>query len=226
MKDIVLIIIHLAVTAAKLLGPGGVRAIVAENLLLKQQLIVLRRPRRRAPNLTVWDRYLLGFGSLFLSPGRIRKVAIGLQPSTLLKFHEALVRRKYHRLFASSHRPKKPGPKGPSDALRAQIPQPAFRLSSYCLDYRTHLRRRHRQERGATRPVEALSPTAARIRAIMAVVYRARQGQLVERRSLSMRGRCSSELLGAGRYGSVLRQEVACLSCSPRNREGTTCSAR
>ena len=117
MKDIVLIVIHLAVTAGKLLGPGGVRALVAENLVLKQQLIVLRRPRRRAPNLMVWDRFLFGFGSLFLSRRRIHKVAIGLQPSTFLKLHEALVRRKYPRLFSSSHRRKKPGPKGPSDAL-------------------------------------------------------------------------------------------------------------
>lgn len=117
MKDIFLIVIHLAVTAAKLLGPGGMRAVIAENVLLKQQLIVLRRPRRRAPNLTVMDRFVFGFGSLFLRPGRIRKVATGLQPSTLLKFHEALVHRKYRRLFTSSHRPKKPGPKGPSDAL-------------------------------------------------------------------------------------------------------------
>ena len=117
MKDVLLAMFDLAVTAGRLLGPGGVRAVVAENLLLKQQLIVLRRPRRRAPNLTVWNRFLFAFGSLFLSPGRIRKVAIGLQPSTLLKFHEALVRRKYRRLFSSSHRPKKPGPKGPSDAL-------------------------------------------------------------------------------------------------------------
>ena len=56
-------------------------------------------------------------GSLFLSPGRIRKVAIGVRPSTLLAFHQALVRRKYRRLFSSSQCPKKSGPKGPSDAL-------------------------------------------------------------------------------------------------------------
>ncbi len=111
MKDILLTIFHVAVVVVKLLGPGGVRAVIAENLLLKHQLIVLRRPRRRAPNLTVLDRFLFGFGSLFLSPGRIRKVAIGLRPSTFLKLHEALVRRKYRRLFSSSHRPKKPGPK-------------------------------------------------------------------------------------------------------------------
>ena len=63
------------------------------------------------------DRLLFGFGSLFLSPGRIRKVAIGVRPSTLLAFHQALVRRKYRRLFSSSGCPKKPGPKGPSEAL-------------------------------------------------------------------------------------------------------------
>ena len=102
---------------ATLCGPGGVRAVIAENLLLKQQLLVVRRPRQRAPHLTANDRLLFGFGSLFLSPGRIRKVAIGVRPSTLLAFHQALVRRTYRRLFSSSECPKKPGPKGPSEAL-------------------------------------------------------------------------------------------------------------
>ena len=63
MKDLLLPLLHLAVTAAKLCRPGGVRAVIAENLLLKQQLIVLRRSRQRAPNLRVGDRLLCGFGS-------------------------------------------------------------------------------------------------------------------------------------------------------------------
>ena len=117
MKDLLLPLLHLAVTAAKLCRPGGVRAVIAENLLLKQQLIVLRRSRQRAPNLRVGDRLLCGFGALFLSPGRIRTVAIGLRPSTLLTCHQALVRGKYRRLFSASARPKKPGPKGPSESL-------------------------------------------------------------------------------------------------------------
>ena len=117
MEAVVLTLLHLAVTAAKLCRPGGVRAVIAENLLLKQQLIVLRRPRQRAPNLTTVDRLLCGFGSLFLGPGRLRKVAIGVRPSTLLAFHRALVHRKYRRLFSSRHRPRTPGPKGPSAAL-------------------------------------------------------------------------------------------------------------
>ena len=80
MKELLLTLLHLAVMTAKLCGPGGVRAVIAENLLLKQQLIVLRRARQRAPNLTLRDRLLCGLGSLFLSPGRIRKIAIGLRP--------------------------------------------------------------------------------------------------------------------------------------------------
>jgi hypothetical protein len=42
-KKLLLTLLHLAVVTAKLCGPGGVRAVMAENLLLKQQLIVLRR---------------------------------------------------------------------------------------------------------------------------------------------------------------------------------------
>jgi putative transposase len=117
MKDLLFAVLHLAVMTAKLCGPGGVRTVIAENLILKQQLIVLCRARKRAPNLALSDRLLCGVGSLFLSPGRLRRVAIAVRPSTLLAFHQALVGRKYHRLFSSSHGPKKPGPKGPSAAL-------------------------------------------------------------------------------------------------------------
>jgi len=78
---------------------------------------VLRRGRRRAPRLTLSDRLLCGFRALFLSLGRIRKVAIALRSSTLLAFHQALVRRKYRRLFSSTPCPTKPGPKGPDEAL-------------------------------------------------------------------------------------------------------------
>ncbi len=42
---------------------------------------------------------------------------MAVRPSTLLAFHQALVRRKYYRLFSSRPCPRKPGPKGPSEAL-------------------------------------------------------------------------------------------------------------
>ena len=41
MRDLVPALFHLAVVIAKLCGSGGVRAVTAENLLLKQQLIGL-----------------------------------------------------------------------------------------------------------------------------------------------------------------------------------------
>jgi hypothetical protein len=71
-------------TLARLLGPGGTRAVIAETLLLKHQLVILNRARRRAPNLTAVDRIVMGFCSLFISPSRIYKVAAVLKPATLL----------------------------------------------------------------------------------------------------------------------------------------------
>ena len=116
MKGISLLLIHLLTVFAKLLGPGGIKGIIAENLLLKQQLLVVCRPRQRAPNLLPADRFLFGLFSLFLRPGRIEKTAVGIRPSTLLRFHDYLVRRKYRSLY-SPHRRGKTGPKGPSQEL-------------------------------------------------------------------------------------------------------------
>ena len=116
MKDVLFLFVHLLTTVARLLGPGGAKAVIAENLLLKQQLLVLTRARRRAPNLSGLDRVLLGFLWLFLSQPRISKVAIALRASTLLAFHKALIARKYRALFTPKSRGK-PGPKGPSAEL-------------------------------------------------------------------------------------------------------------
>jgi len=53
MKNLLLMLAHLLATLAKLLGPGGAKAIVADSLLMKQQLLIINRSRRRAPNLTI-----------------------------------------------------------------------------------------------------------------------------------------------------------------------------
>ena len=60
MIHLLVLAVHLLTTVAKLLRPGGVRAVVAESLLLKQQLVVSSRARRRAPNLSSFDRFVLG----------------------------------------------------------------------------------------------------------------------------------------------------------------------
>ena len=110
MKDLLVLFAHPLTTLAKLLGPGGTRSVIADSLLMKQQLLVINRSRRRAPNLSAMDRILLGFWSLFLAPRRILRAAVIIRPSTLLRFHEALEKRKYRLLF-SSRGMGKPGPK-------------------------------------------------------------------------------------------------------------------
>ena len=116
MRDLLLMLAHLLATLARLLGPGGAKAIVADSLLMKQQLLIINRSRRRAPNLTPFDRLLLGFWSLFLNSHHIQRAAVILRPSTLLNFHDLLKKRKYRLLYSSS-RKGKPGPKGPSQEL-------------------------------------------------------------------------------------------------------------
>ena len=121
MRDLLILAIHLVVTFAKLLRPGGIRAVAAESLALKHQLLISNRSRRRAPNLTTIDRVVLGLTTLFVSPSRIAKLGAVTKPSTLLKFHKMLVDRKYRRIFSSSSHRRKPGPKGPSAELIAAI---------------------------------------------------------------------------------------------------------
>ena len=116
MKNLLLLLAHLLTTLARVIKPGGARAIVAENLLLKQQLLVLNRSRRRAPNLRPLERVLFGFWALLLSPHRIRRTTVVLRPSSLLRFHAALKQHKYRLLF-SPRKGGAPGPKGPAREL-------------------------------------------------------------------------------------------------------------
>jgi len=116
MRLLFILIAHLLVTLARLTGPGGVRAVAAESLAVKHQLLIMKRSQRRSPNLTAWDRMILGFCTLLVSPRRLGKISVILKTSTLLRLHRALVKRKY-RLLYSSRRCGRPGPKGPSREL-------------------------------------------------------------------------------------------------------------
>lgn len=116
MRAAALLAIHFLVLFVKSLKPGGIKSVIAENLLLKQQLIVMGRTRFKAPNLNKNDRFIFGYLSLFISAHRRLMTAVIVKPSTLLSFHRALVDRKYSRLFSNNGN-KKPGPKGPSREL-------------------------------------------------------------------------------------------------------------
>ena len=116
MRELFILIAHLLVTLAKLGTRGGLGAVAAESLAVKHQLLIMKRAQRRAPNLTSWDRLVLGVCALLVSPERLSKMAVILKPSTLLCFHHALVKRKY-RLLYSPRKRRRPGPKGPSKEL-------------------------------------------------------------------------------------------------------------
>ena|SRR5579862_3239809 len=116
MRDLVVLIVHLITTFLRLLRPGGVRAVVAESVLVKHQLLILNHSRRRAPNLRMLDRLIAGFCSLWIQPRRFCRAAIAFKPSTLLTFHLALVQRKDRLLFSPKQK-NKLDPKGPTSEL-------------------------------------------------------------------------------------------------------------
>src|SRR4029434_5698182 len=171
-------------------------------------LIVLRRARRRAPNLTLSDRLLFGFGSLFLGPGRIRKLAIALRPSTLLAFHQALVHRKDRRLFSSTPCPKKPGPKGPDEALIHAIVELKSRHPRFGCPRMARIISQTfgvdiRQERRVPRTRQTLSPSLGGNRPLVVVVYWTQHRQPVARGPRSLRVHRATDLLGARGHGPV-----------------------
>jgi putative transposase len=108
MIHLLILAVHLLSTIAKLVRPGGVRAVVAESLLLKQQLLISSRARRRAPNLNSFDRFLLGLGSLFVPVGCPR-IAQEIARAFGIDIDKDTVR----RVLAKHYRPEA-GTDGPS----------------------------------------------------------------------------------------------------------------
>ena len=61
MKQLCILIFCCVRLLLKLLQPGGVKTVMAENLMLRQQLIIANRHRKRSPNLKFWERLILIF---------------------------------------------------------------------------------------------------------------------------------------------------------------------
>ena len=116
MRDLLVLFVHLIITVARLAKPGGLRFVVAESALVRHQLLVVNRGRKRAPNLRAADRIIAGLCTLFMRRVRVLRSAIVLKPATLLHFHSVLKTRKYRFLF-SQQRGRRPSPKGPKKDL-------------------------------------------------------------------------------------------------------------
>ena len=111
MRDLVILLVHLISTLARLLGPGGLRSVVAESISIKHQLLILNRSRQRSSNLRASDRFLSRICALFMRPPRLIRTAFVLRPSTILDFYRSLRNRKYRLL--SSPKWRRTGPNGP-----------------------------------------------------------------------------------------------------------------
>jgi hypothetical protein len=121
MRDLILLFVYVVTILIRLVRPGGVRAVLAESVLLRHQLLILNRSRHRTPNLRPSDRLIAGLCAILVLPRPLVRSPIVVKPSSLLNFHRAMVHRKYWLLF-SAKRGTRPGPKGShSDLIRAVV---------------------------------------------------------------------------------------------------------
>jgi putative transposase len=89
---------------------------MAETMVMKHQLIVMNRGKKRSPALSTSDRFLFGILTLFIGERRLQKVAVIIKPATILAFHKALVNRKYSKLYLNKTK-KVPGRKSLDQVL-------------------------------------------------------------------------------------------------------------
>ena len=71
MRDLIFLFVHVVTVLIRLVRPGGMRAILAESVLLRHQLLVLNRSRHRGPNLRTSDRLINGLCVILVLPATI-----------------------------------------------------------------------------------------------------------------------------------------------------------
>src|SRR5215472_8013596 len=181
MRDFIVLLVHLVATLIRLAKPGGLRSVVAESVLLRHQLLILNRGRKRAPSLSSADRTIVGWCMLFIRRARVFRSAIVLKPSTLLHLHKLLTKRKYRLLFSPKRR----------------------RLSPNRSADRVGLRGGNRQGRSSPYPERSLPARIECRRSLLAQLSRPYEGQPVELRFVPMRLSNLEYALGSGGDGSV-----------------------
>src|SRR6266478_7022766 len=207
MRELVILFVHAIATLARLLGPDGIRSVVAESVLVKQQLLILNPSRQRSPNLRTSDRLLAGLCALLIRPARLIRSAIVLRPSTLLSLHQALRNRKYRRLFSSQQR-RRPGPRGPRRELIDAVVQMKQRNPTWgCprIAQQIALAFAIPIDKDVVRRILArhYRPEPASGGAILADLHWSAQGQPLECRSVPMRIGHLADSLDPGRHGSI-----------------------
>jgi putative transposase len=159
-------------------------------VLVRHQLLILNRSRKRALNLRVSDRIIAGLCTLLMRPARVLRSAIVLKPSTLLHFHKMLIKRKYRLLFSPKQR-RRPGPKGPAEELIDAVVamkqrNPTWGCRRIAQQISLAFGVRHRQRRCPQDSRGTFSAGIGLIGSVVAYVPWPYEGQFVERRPVSV----------------------------------------
>src|SRR5262245_45266111 len=73
-RDILVVFIHVVVTWVRLSTPGGFRSVVSESVLVRHQLLILNRGRKRSSDLRVYDSVIAGLCSFLMRPGACSQI--------------------------------------------------------------------------------------------------------------------------------------------------------
>ncbi len=89
MLKILFLILHFIRITIMLAKPEGTKALIAENIMLRKQLIQLSRKHKRSPKLSFLDRLYFAILAHFINPRRLIKSAIihSQQPSLNFAWH-------------------------------------------------------------------------------------------------------------------------------------------
>ena len=102
MEAILTIFVSVLRSVLILLKPGGHKRLVSENLILRQQLIVVSRKHSRSPPLRPIDRIVFAISSCFIPFKKLSIIAVIIKPAPILRCHRSLVNKKYQILFGST----------------------------------------------------------------------------------------------------------------------------
>src|SRR5688572_10047317 len=176
MRDLVMLFVHLIATVVKLLRPGGARAVVAESLLLKHQLLILNRSRARAPNLRpIHCGPLRGPDAPLPPPAFSDRAPAFDDHGVPPRIGEAQVPLAIHAKTASEARPQRARSGADHCHRRDETPESAIRLPADRPTARFYVRRRARQGCRAPCARQALPARARLSRPVLAHVSRTLQ---------------------------------------------------
>src|SRR5262249_42670131 len=190
MRDIFTLCLHAIVIIIRLARPGGLRSVVAESVLMRHQVLILNRGRKRAPNLRASDRIIAGLCTALMRPARVLRSAIALKAIDIDAFSQDADEAKVPPPVFTQTGPTAGSQRTHERTHRRRCGNEAAQshlgLQANCTAYRSGLRHRDRQRRRSANSGNPFPAGSELRRSVMAVLYRSRQRLAVVIGSVSM----------------------------------------